>query len=94
MEKTEVSLKSEKNNGYVTLIPMYIYDNLSLDSYENVKFVTNIFRENLNTFMIFNTSVFFRVSMEKIQVSLKSEKNNRYFTLIAMYTYDNISLNS
>ena len=44
MEKTEVSLKSEKNNGYVTLIPMYTYDNLSMDSYENGKFVTKSFR--------------------------------------------------
>jgi hypothetical protein len=32
--------------------------------------------------------------VEKIQVSLKSEKNNRYFTLWPTYIYDNISLNS
>ena len=31
---------------------------------------------------------------EKIQVSLQSDKNNRYFTWTPMYIYDNISLNS
>jgi hypothetical protein len=36
----------------------------------------------------------FRNSVQKIQVSLKSDKNNGYFTWIPMYIYDNISLNS
>ena len=36
----------------------------------------------------------FRKSVEKIQLSLKSEKNNGYFTGRTMYMYDNISLNS
>jgi hypothetical protein len=36
----------------------------------------------------------FRKSVQKIQVSLKSHKNNRYFTWRPMYIYDNISLNS
>jgi len=31
-------------------------------------------------FMIFVTQEFFRKSVEKIKVSLKSEKNNRHFT--------------
>jgi hypothetical protein len=31
-------------------------------------------------FMKFDTGVFFGKSVEKIQVSLKSEKNNGYFT--------------
>jgi len=35
----------------------------------------------------------FRISVEKIQVSLKSEKNNRYFTRRPMYIYDNVALN-
>jgi len=30
----------------------------------------------------------------KIQVSLKSDKNNSYFTLSPMYIYDHISLTS
>jgi len=34
----------------------------------------------------------FRKSDEKIQVSLKSDKNNGYFTQTPMYMYDNISL--
>ena len=36
----------------------------------------------------------FRKYVEKIQVSLKSNKNNGYFTRGPMYIYDNISLNS
>ena len=36
----------------------------------------------------------FRKSVEKIRVSLKSDKNNGYFTLISVYIYDNISLKS
>jgi hypothetical protein len=35
----------------------------------------------------------FRKSVEKIQVSLKSDKNNGYFTWRPMCIYDNISLN-
>jgi hypothetical protein len=37
---------------------------------------------------------FFRKSVEKIQVSLKSDKNNGYFTWRRCHIYDNISLNS
>jgi hypothetical protein len=36
----------------------------------------------------------FRKSVKKIQVSLKSDKNNVYFTCRPMYIYNNISLNS
>jgi len=36
----------------------------------------------------------FRKSAEKIQVSLKSDKNNRYFTWTLIYIFDHISLNS
>jgi len=36
----------------------------------------------------------FRLSVEKIQVSLKSYKNNGYFTWRPMYIYDHISLRS
>ena len=32
--------------------------------------------------------------VQKFQVSLKSDTNNRYFTWKTMYIYDNISLNS
>ena len=35
----------------------------------------------------------FRKSVEKIQVSLKSDKNNGYFTWKPIYIYGNISLN-
>jgi len=33
-------------------------------------------------------------SAEKIQISLKSNKNNRYFTRTLMYVFDRISLSS
>jgi hypothetical protein len=36
----------------------------------------------------------FLKSVQKIQFSLKPDKNNGYFTWIAMYIYENISLNS
>jgi hypothetical protein len=36
----------------------------------------------------------FRKSVEKIQVSLKSNKNNSYITRKPIYIYDNISLKS
>ena len=36
----------------------------------------------------------FRKSVYKIQVSLKSDKNNGYFTWIPKYMYDKISLHS
>jgi len=35
----------------------------------------------------------FRKSVEKIQVALHSDKNNRYFTWRPVYIYDNFSLN-
>ena len=35
----------------------------------------------------------FRKFVEKIQISLKSDMNNRYFTRRPMYIYDSISLN-
>ena len=37
--------------------------------------------------------IFFRESVEKIQVSLKSDKNNWYYTWKRFHIYDNISLN-
>jgi len=36
----------------------------------------------------------FRKSVEKIRVSLKSDKNNKYFNCTPMCIYDNISLNN
>jgi len=36
----------------------------------------------------------FKKCTEKIQVSLKSDKNNRYFTWRPIYIFDHISLRS
>jgi hypothetical protein len=43
LSRVQVSLKYEKNNGKFTLRPMYIYDNISLNSSQNEKY----FRKNL-----------------------------------------------
>jgi hypothetical protein len=52
VEKIQVSLKPDKNNGYFTWRPMYIYDNISLTSSYNKKRFRQRFRENKNTFCI------------------------------------------
>jgi hypothetical protein len=44
--------------------------------------------------MKFGIRVFFENLVDKIQVSLKSDKNSRYFTQRRKYIYDNVSLNS
>jgi hypothetical protein len=38
--------------------------------------------------------IIFRKFVKKIQISLKSDKNNECFTRRSTHTYDNISLNS
>jgi hypothetical protein len=40
------------------------------------------------------TWVFFEKPVEKIQISLKSDKNTGHFTWRPVYIYGNISLNS
>ena len=45
-------------------------------------------------FMKFGIQLLFRKLVEKIHVSIISDKNNRYFTRISTYIYDNISSNS
>ena len=45
-------------------------------------------------FMKFDIWIFFRKSVEKIYVSIKSDKNNGYFTWRTVHIYDNIPLNS
>ena len=37
VEKIQVSLKSDNNNGYFTWRPMYIYENISLNFTQNQK---------------------------------------------------------
>jgi hypothetical protein len=43
-------------------------------------------------FMKFNVEIFWK-SVEKIQVSYKSDKNNGYFTWTRFHIYNNISVN-
>ena len=43
VECIQALLKSDKNNGYITWRPMYIYDNISLNCFWN----DEIFRQNL-----------------------------------------------
>ena len=52
--KNQVSLKSDKNNWYFTWRPMYTYDNISLKSSQNEKYLRQRCRENQNTHFMFN----------------------------------------
>jgi hypothetical protein len=52
VEKIQVALKSDKNNGYFILRPMYIYDSILLNSSGNEKFVRKKIVENQNTFYV------------------------------------------
>jgi hypothetical protein len=57
VEKIQVWLKSDKNNGYFTGRPTYIYDNLSLNISKNTDFLDK-FVEKIKTHMLCST-VFF-----------------------------------
>jgi len=49
-----VSLNSDKNNGYFTRRPIYIYDNISLKSSQNAKCFTQNFGHGQNTHFVFS----------------------------------------
>ena len=53
-QKSQVSLKSEENNGYFTWKHMYIYDNISLNSFRMRNISGKICRENQDTHFMFN----------------------------------------
>ena len=57
VEKIQVSLKSDRNNGYFVWRPMYIYDSISLLIMRNVS--DEICRANQNTHFTFNSFFFF-----------------------------------
>ena len=60
-EKIQVSLTSDKNNGYLTWRPMYICDNISLNSSWNENYFTHkLQRKSKHTHCI--CSFFFRIS--------------------------------
>jgi hypothetical protein len=59
VEKTEVLLKSDKNNRYFTRRRVDIFDNISLKFSWNVKCFNQFCRENKNTRFMSN-NVFFR----------------------------------
>jgi hypothetical protein len=54
MERIQISLKSDKNIGYFTRRPIYIYDNISLSSSEDNKFCRESCRENPSTNFMFH----------------------------------------
>ena len=56
VEKIQVSLKSDKNNGYFTWRPVHIFDHISLHSSWNVKHFRQNCREYQTTHIIFKTS--------------------------------------
>jgi hypothetical protein len=49
VEKTEVSLKLDKNNGYFTWRPIHIYDNISVNSFR-IRNISDKFVEKINTY--------------------------------------------
>jgi hypothetical protein len=79
VEKIQVLLKSDKNNGCFTWRPIYIFDYTC----RSIKYSQSekCFRQNLlkkKKHFILNS--FFRKSVEKIQVLLKCDRNKGYFT--------------
>jgi hypothetical protein len=52
VEKIQVSFKSDKNNGYFTLRPVYIYNYISLNSSQNEKCFRKKLQRNQNTFCV------------------------------------------
>jgi len=53
MEEILVSLKSDNNNSYCTCRPVYIYDNILLNSSQNELYLILNLRENQNTLKIY-----------------------------------------
>jgi hypothetical protein len=53
VEKVQVSLEPDKNNGYFTWRHLYIYDNISLSSTKNEKSLAQNCRQNQNTHFTF-----------------------------------------
>jgi hypothetical protein len=58
--KIQMLLNSDKNNGYLTKIPLYISDHISLSSFRNEKYFKQSCRDNQKTYytFIFNNFVF------------------------------------
>ena len=55
VEKTQISLKPQKNIGYFTWRPIYIYDNISLNSSSYEKcFRQKLYRKSKHTFFMFS----------------------------------------
>ena len=54
VKKFQVSLKLDKNNGYFTWIPIYIFYHILLKSSSNGKCVRKYHRDNQNTHFMFN----------------------------------------
>ena len=62
VEEIQVSLKSEKNNGYFTWRSMYNVDHISLISFQNEKCFRQNCGENQNTHFVFSNFFFPRKS--------------------------------
>jgi hypothetical protein len=58
VEKIQVQLKSDKNNGYCTSRHMYVYDNTSLNFSYNEKFSDRLCRGTQNTHCMLNIFFF------------------------------------
>jgi len=52
MEKIQVSLKYDENNGYFTRGRMHMYDHMSLSSSQNQIFFRQFWRKSKHTFYV------------------------------------------
>ena len=82
--------------SYIKIWGTTVYSGTFLGAFAKVRKATVSFVMSTrpSVRIILDISVFFRKYVEKIHVSLKSDKNNGYITWKRFYIYDNISLNS
>jgi hypothetical protein len=73
VENIQVLFKYHKNNGYFAVIPMYIYDNISLLSSSSKKYSRQVVKEDKNTLFIINN-----FSPQKIVPFMKKKKKIRW----------------
>ena len=76
----------------VTHVTCYVFDSRLVVTFTTVDFLMfvcpSVCNNSAPTERIFVKFYIFRKSVDKIQVSLKSDKNNGYFTWRYMYIYD------
>jgi hypothetical protein len=83
VEKIQVLLKYDKNNGYFTWRRFHIYDNISLNSPQNEKYFRQNCRENQNTHFMFNNGF---PKMSKNMVETEGPQITSQYGAYALHT--------